>query len=169
MTTIFYLDEGNYYQVYGVTTMIVVLLLLWYFVRDHMHVDHSERSDYRRTSRPRSKTLRRLSKLDPDFGLEGFDTEPTPAQPRPDQVLSDRRGVEAFSAEVQAHEQNIERMPYGLYGDTPTYLYSDAFGRGKIEQPPGSIAVQNSKMYWLKSNTAAERVAWVTGDETRHW
>jgi hypothetical protein len=34
--TIHYIDFGNYYMVYGIVTLIIVLLLLWFFVRSNM-------------------------------------------------------------------------------------------------------------------------------------
>lgn len=34
--TINYIDFGNYYMVYGIVTLIIVLLLLWFFVRSNM-------------------------------------------------------------------------------------------------------------------------------------
>ena len=37
---IHYLDAGSYYSVYGITTMIVLIALLWYFVRSNLTTPH---------------------------------------------------------------------------------------------------------------------------------
>lgn len=37
--TIHYIDFGNYYMVYGISTLIIVLLLLWYFVRSNLETN----------------------------------------------------------------------------------------------------------------------------------
>lgn len=35
-TTIRYVDSGSFYSVYGISSMIVVILLMWYFIRSNL-------------------------------------------------------------------------------------------------------------------------------------
>lgn len=50
-TTIHYIDEGSFYSVYGISTLIVVLLLLWYFIRTHLSEDYySEKCNIKSTT-----------------------------------------------------------------------------------------------------------------------
>lgn len=37
MTSIHVIDESNFYQLYGIVTLIIIILLLWYFVRSNIY------------------------------------------------------------------------------------------------------------------------------------
>ena len=37
---IHYVDAGNFYSIYGIATLVIVLLLLWYFIRSHISQDY---------------------------------------------------------------------------------------------------------------------------------
>jgi len=42
---IHYIDAGDFYSIYGITTLIIIILLLWYFVRSHMYVNKCKNSE----------------------------------------------------------------------------------------------------------------------------
>jgi hypothetical protein len=44
-TVIHYVDVGEFYSIYGITTMIVVIMLVWYFVRSNMELSHGSVCD----------------------------------------------------------------------------------------------------------------------------
>jgi len=52
-TTIHYIDSSEYYNVYGVSTLIIVLLLLWYFIRTNLEENDPDCDSYEHKHRHR--------------------------------------------------------------------------------------------------------------------
>jgi len=110
-TTIHYIDAGSFYSVYGISTLIIVLLLLWYFIRSHLSVDYySENCDNREVQEAR-EGLESFPIEDPDilaFMPEFMPDSPYEYQPIP--ILPEG-----------------EPKPYkfitGMYGGVPLNIY----------------------------------------------
>lgn len=69
-TVIHYVDSGNFYSVYGISTLIIILLLLWYFIRSNISQDYySEKCNL---SKHRKKWSNHIKTIE---GLEGFPIE----------------------------------------------------------------------------------------------
>ena len=103
-TTIHYIDSSEYYNVYGVSTLIVILLLLWYFIRTNL--EENDVNCDRRYSREGlvgitiedPEILAMMPEFQPDFDTVPLQLTP-PNEPKPYKFWS------------------------GTYGDVPLNIY----------------------------------------------
>ncbi len=102
-TTIHYIDSSEYYNVYGISTLIVVLLLLWYFIRTNLEEPDVSCELYRREGLnginiEDPAILAYMPEFQPDFDAIPIELTP-PDEPKPYKFWS------------------------GTYGDVPLSLY----------------------------------------------
>jgi hypothetical protein len=99
-TTIHYVDAGSFYSVYGISTMIVLLLLMWYFIRTNLEHSHGRRSMHNCYVE----------------GLGGIPIEnPDIMKMMP---LPDYEPIQLSEGEVKPYKHWG-----GMYGDVPLYIY----------------------------------------------
>jgi hypothetical protein len=140
-TIIHYIDLGEYYSIYGIVTLIIVLLLLWYFVRSSLMQDtHCHLS---------KEGLDNPDGTNGDFGELGLSevTTPTPAiKLTPD------------------GEEPKYKLRTGTYGDVPVVffdekdlLYANEWGHGN------AMYIPNTRSSWESANTPWQKTFW--GDD----
>jgi hypothetical protein len=100
-TTIHYIDSSEYYNVYGVSTLIIILLLLWYFIRTNLEENdgtcvHRHRIEGLTTEDP--AILAFMPEFQPDYGTIPIQLTPL-NEPKPYKFWT------------------------GTYGDVPLSLY----------------------------------------------
>jgi hypothetical protein len=106
-TTIHYIDSSEYYNVYGTSTLIIVLLLLWYFIRTNLEEPDVD------CDKPHHRKARE--------GLNGINIED------PDILALMPEFQQDFDAIPLQLTAPDEPKPYkfwsGTYGDVPLNLY----------------------------------------------
>ncbi len=141
-TVIHYVDEGEFYGVYGVTTLIVVILLLWYFTRTNIT--------------PKSRHHEGLN--NPDGDLDGnFDILGLPGvrSPLPPPIKLTPDG-----------EDPKYKLETGTYGDVPIVffkdqdlLYANEWGHGNMIYRP------NTRTMFMNLNTPLQKTFWDDHDQ----
>jgi hypothetical protein len=124
---IHYIDAGEYYTIYGVTTMIVVIALLWYFVRSNLTMKH--------------RCVEGLNNPDGDengdfdeLGLSGV------VNKYPPRLKLTKDGEEP--------KYNIQS---GTYGDVPVVFYSDQDNLYAGEwRVPNRVYVKNTRTTFME-------------------
>lgn len=138
---IHYMDAGEYYSIYGISTLIVVLALLWYFVRSNLSVRH--------------RCVEGLNNPDGDengdfdeLGLSGVVTK------FPPMVQLTKPG--------EKPKYNIQQ---GTYGDVPVVFYSNAdylyAGEWRV---PNKVYVKNTRTTFMEE-IPPERTFWDDHDQ----
>lgn len=141
-------DMGNYYMIYGMVTMIVIMMLLWFFIRVNMTT--------------------------PSCTHEGFllyekeieNTTPE-AEDAIKKLLSGNADEQYLNFKMTDREYKKEKhgLLKGMYGDVPVYLYDDGdipYVKEWREMHHG-IYIPNSKTYWVKANRPLEKDFWESG------
>lgn len=124
---IHYIDAGDFYSVYGISTLIVVLALLWYFVRSNLDTPH--------------RCVEGLNNPDGDLngdfdevGLSGVVTKFPPRL-----KLTEPGENPKYNVQV------------GTYGDVPVVFYSDQdmlyAGEWRV---PNRVYVKNTRTTFME-------------------
>ncbi len=152
-TVIHYVDAGHFYSVYGISTMIVVILLMWYFIRtnleskcnvNHTHPNHTHPNHaHPNHAHPNHRE-----------GLGGIPIE--------DPDIMNLMPLPEY-APIQISEG--EHKPYkhwgGLYGDVPLYIYDvkDVAYKPEWDHNTG-IYVPNMRTIYRQTYTPIEASFW---------
>jgi len=133
MSLIHYVDEGELYSIYGVTTLIVVLMLIWYFIRTNIEC--------------KIEGLGGIPIEDPD--LLAFMPEFHPEYEFTRVQISDPKKPLPY------------KFTEGLYGDVPLAVYDVADIAYKPEwNHNGSIYVPNMRTIFRQTYTPIEASFW---------
>lgn len=138
---IHYVDAGDFYTIYGITTMIVVLALLWYFVRSNLTI--------------KSRCVEGLNNPDGDengdfqeLGLPGVVTNYPPRL--------------KLTPDGEDPKYNIQS---GTYGDVPVVFYSEPdylyAGEWRV---PNRLYVKNTRTTFMEQ-APIERTFWDDHDQ----
>lgn len=131
-TEIYYVDTNQQYLTYGIITLIVLLLLLWYFIKTSIGLDNY---DYAKGKKD-NFISRRLDPNSPDYVQQTFLD--------PDQRLTNA----LFKKEILI--ENNSPTEHGWYGGvplnfmTPSDVKISPLWRGKYK----SINVMNNRTWW---------------------
>jgi len=135
-----YVDYSEYYMVYGVVSLICVMLLLWYFVRSQM---------YPTTCGPRHHHR--------SYRLEGMEAANEASLPDSAQLTS--KPVNSFTDNTY----KFGPLPKGEIGDVTVYLNEtrDNMFADQWRAVDGGLYVHNSKTYWKDTNKPNEAPYWI--------
>lgn len=143
-----YLDLGEYFSIYGIVTLIVLLLLLWYFVRTNLEDNRKCRRCHRRRCRCNLDGFKK-SYVDVDVSMPGREgmfnfedsavlaTLPEFNQPEPEPIKMTPDG-----------EEPEYRLQKGMYGDVPMHVWD--------------IADRKYGPEWYNGNTTMYQPNWRT-------
>ena len=186
-TIIHYIDDSNYYMIYGVVTLIVVMLLVWYFIRSQLmsdntynthnsyHTHHCEGMDVSSASNASNAPNDTVSNTDSavdnnvssDQAAASASTNPDAENTTPEAdaaitiLLSGRSDA---PLDFQYTDKNYKGGPLlkGIYGDVPVYLSNDR------DQPytknwrvaHAGVYLPNSKTYWQTNESPWQAAYW---------
>lgn len=145
MATIHYLDIGEYYSIYGALTLIVVILLLWYFIRTNLTSGECKHSHHKEgLNNPDGD-------LNGDFqvlGLSGV-TTPIPAT----KLTPDG-------------EEPAYHLDSGTYGDIPVVFFKDSDLIYSREWGMGNyLYLPNTRTMFENVNTPIQKAYWDNTDQ----
>jgi hypothetical protein len=137
-------DYSEYYTVYGILTLIVIMLLLWYFVRSTSY-DVTHDSQMKRFHLP---------------------TQPHPHLPTHPHVskLPSKHQSSQSNPTSQFTDANYKLGPLqkGMYGGVVVYFNetSDNMFASDWRTPNGGLYVHNARTFWKDANTPNEAEYW---------
>jgi hypothetical protein len=139
-----YVDYSEYYMVYGIVSLVCVMLLLWYFVRTNMFGTSSVCSG---SNHPHHLSYR----------LEGLHVAPTASLP--DSIGIANKSVNEFTDTGY----KFGPLPKGEIGDVTVYFNetSDNAYADQWREVDGGLYVHNSKTFFKDTNTPAEAPFWL--------
>jgi hypothetical protein len=103
------INLGEFYSIYGVVTLIIVLMLLWYFVKTNIFYNNYDELD-------------NMSDEELD-GLEGLDNPDGDADGLFDEL--EFSGEITRSSPLRLSDKKPYHVQYGTYGDVPVVLFGD--------------------------------------------
>jgi hypothetical protein len=159
--TIHYIDSGNFYSVYGISTLIIVMLLLWYFIRSNISQDYYlEECHIHQSPKKRLEGLEGLEKLE---GLEGFPIE----DPAILAFMPEFKDNSPYDYQpIPILDENTPK-PYkfitGKYGDVPLNIYDVKDIAYKPEwDHRTAIYIPNMRTIFRQTYTPVEASFWNT-------
>lgn len=155
---IHYVDAGEFFSVYGIATLIVLLLLLWYFVRTTIEepvCDVCRRCHRKCMGNCPGKNRCRCNYC--AKAIEGMVTIE-------DQAILDYfpefHWPEPTATEIVG-EPKPYKLTHGTYGDVPVKLFdvTDRFYESEWIDP-GAIILPNQRTSWQLSHLPIEAITW---------
>jgi hypothetical protein len=139
-----YVDYSEYYMVYGVVSLICVMLLLWYFVRTNAFNTSSACGS---SNHPHHLSYR----------LEGLQVAPTATLP--DSIGIASKPVNSFTDT----SYKFGPLPKGEIGGVTVYFNEtkDNMFADQWRGVDGGLYVHNSKTFFKDINTPAEAPFWM--------
>ncbi len=132
-TTIHYVDAGHFYSIYGISTMIVIILLMWYFIRTNLEAKCKNHA---------REGLGGIPIADPDL----MNLMPLP----------DYEPIQISEGETKPYKHRG-----GLYGDVPLYIYDvkDVAYKPEWDHNTG-IYIPNMRTIYRQTYTPIEASFW---------
>lgn len=129
---IHYLDASEYYTIYGITTLMVVLALLWYFVRSNLTDEYKYTEGLNNPNGDATGDA-----ADGDFGELGLSGVVTEYPPR---VQLTPTG-----------EPTKYHLQTGMYGDVPVVFYTEPDMLYAAEwRVPNRVYVKNNRSLFME-------------------
>lgn len=134
-SVIHYIDAGEYYSIYGISTLIIVLALLWYFVRSNLMIcekchNRKQQHTHEGLNNPYGDENGNFDEL----GLSGVVTK------YPPRIQLTEKGKKP--------NYNIQ---VGSYGDVPVVFYSDQDNLYAGEwRVPNRVYVKNTRTTFME-------------------
>ena len=139
-TIIHYVDTGSFYSVYGISTLVILILLMWYFVRTNLETNNMKCSGRREGLGGIPIEDPDIMKLMPEFN-GSYEFKPIPITPEGEPKSYKHWG--------------------GLYGDVPLYIYDIKDVAYKPEWDHNSaIYVPNMRTTFRQTYTPIEASFW---------
>jgi hypothetical protein len=155
---IHYVDLGEFYSVYGIATMIVFIMLLWFFVRSNIEEQPKIRYRYYEPminsySVGQLTELSQTNKSDKFLRREGM-------FPIEDSFVLDH--FPEFNEELPKPPQQNYNLKKGTYGGVPVYVYDlkDADSAADWADTNTNIYVPNMRTAFRSVSTPIQASYW---------
>ncbi len=164
--TIHYVDLGNFYSVYGISTLIIVLLLIWYFIRSNLSADYNSnycepKALWERKNAEDKQKIKLPGGVKGVEGLEGFPIE----DPDILAFMPEFSENSPYDYQPISITQDGQEKPYkfisGMYGDVPLNIYDTKDLAYKPEwDHRTAMYVPNMRTVFRQTYTPVESVLW---------